>query len=358
MKKRSPANKISEARKRREAARKAWQTIRKRRRKEATQSSGTLSETGFFKVSEPKLASVRTGYGKYIIHQFNKTPSTIACGPFWELRWAFGCPLNCDYCYLRGTSRGNMKPRYVKIDHVLQALDQVFADESFNEGKPAIFNSGELADSWMNPSNMIQIVDKFEEQRKHRLLMLTKLGSNNEMVRLLSEKLRSQTIAAFSINAERVAQTYERLAAAPSSRIEAASRLSKTGYDIRIRIDPIFPITDWQKHYEDVIYSIFAEFEPNRVILGTPRGLRKTIFFARKAGVDLSWIDFLEKKETGWGWKLPFETRFEIYQFMYEKLLALGFDKNKISMCKETLQMWERMGLNYTPFTCNCYGRG
>lgn len=349
---------ILEKKKRRTAAKKAWQTIRSNRRMKLAESSKTLLEVGVLRISEPSLVSVRTTYGKRIIHQFNKTPSTIACGPFWELRWAFGCPFDCAYCYLRGTSRGNMRPRYVNIKHVLKALEYVFADDRFNNGKPAIFNSGELADSWMNPQNMIQIVDKFEEQNKHKLLTLTKFGVNNSMVRMLLERFHKQTITAFSINATKVAQLYETSAPPPMSRVEAASRLASRGYDVRVRIDPIFPINNWQKHYEDILYSMFSNFEPNRIILGTPRGLQKTILFAKKAGVDLSWIRYLEKKQTGWGWKLPFEIRFEIYQFFYDKLLALGFSKDKISMCKETLAMWKAMKLEYTPFTCNCYGRG
>jgi spore photoproduct lyase len=251
-----------------------------------------------------------------------------------------------------------MQPRYVNIKHVLGALDYIFAQNQFNEGKPTVFNSGELADSWMNPENMIKIVKKFEEQDKHKILTLTKFGVSNPMLKMLTECFHKQTIAAFSINATRVAKLYETTAPQPLSRIRAASQLSDQGYDVRVRIDPIFPIDGWQEHYQDVIYSILSKFEPRRVILGTPRGLRKTIAFGRKAGVDLSWVRFLERKETGWGWKLPFEIRLEIYRFLYEKLLALGFPKDRVSICKETLEMWKELKLNYVPLTCNCYGRG
>jgi spore photoproduct lyase len=352
-------DKVSKKKKKRqEAAEKAWQTIRKKKRKKMAESSRTLHEPGIVKISEPNLVSVRTKAGRQIIHKFDKTPPNIACGPFWELRWAFGCPLDCAYCYLRGTMRGRMQPRYVDVNYVLGALDYVFAQNQFNDGKSAVFNSGELADSWMNPVNMIKIVDKFEEQDKHKILTLTKFGINNPIVRMLTERLRKQTIVAFSINATKAARLYETRAPQPLSRIEAASQLSTYGYDVRVRIDPIFPIDGWREHYQDIVYSILSRFEPRRVILGTPRGLRKTIVFGKKAGVDLSWVEFLERKETGWGWKLPFETRLEIYRFLYDKLLALGFPKDRISICKETLEMWEELKLNYVPLTCNCYGRG
>jgi len=354
---RTSKEEILEKKKRRNAAKKAWKTIRRKKRMKLAKSSKTLLESGLLKVSEPHLTSVRTKSGRHIVHLFNKTPHTIACGPFWELRWAFGCPLNCAYCYLRGTMRGKMQPRYVNIKHVLAALECVFNDESFNNGKPAIFNSGELADSWMKPESMIQILDKFEEQDKHRILTLTKFGVKNRMVRMLKEKFHKQAIVAFSINATKVAQLYETSAPPPISRIEAASQLANLGYDVRVRVDPVFPIDNWQEHYKDIIFSIFAGFEPVRLILGTPRGLRKTILFGRKAGVDMSWTKYLEKRETGWGWKLPFQTRLEIYQLLYDHLLMLGFPKDRISMCKESLEMWKAMKAEYTPFTCNCYGK-
>lgn len=349
---------IQKKRKRKTAAKKAWKTIRNKKMEKSARFSKKLLEPGLVKASEPEIITIRTKSGSRIVHRFDKTPSSIACGPFWELRWAFGCPFDCAYCYLRGTMRGKMKPRFLNIQHVLQALQCAFSDSRFNNGNPTIFNTGELADSWMHPPNMIRIIEKFEDQQKHKVLTLTKFGADNPMLEKLKERFYNQTIAGFSINADKAALLYEKSAPSPKSRIEAASQLSRFGYDVRVRIDPIIPINEWKEQYQDLVYSILAKFEPNRIILGTPRGLRKTIIFGKKAGVDLSWTKYLEKKETGWGWKLPFEIRHEVYRFLYDKLLALGFQSQKISMCKETLEMWEAMGLDYEPFTCNCYGKG
>jgi len=355
--------------KRKRAALKAWQTIRRRRRQIYEMQVRRLDEifatrkqvttikhpldSGLVQVSVPKLISIRTSYGKGIVSQFDKTPPEIACGRFWELRWAFGCPFDCAYCYLRGTSRGSMKPRYIKIRYVLEALDEAFKGIT----EPSIFNSGELSDSWMNPKIMIQIVEKFETQHKHRLLTLTKFGSKSLMVSLLLERPRKQTITAFSVNAPEVARKYERAAPSPEERINAGRLLSGAGYDTWIRIDPIFPIESWREHYGDLLYSILSAFEPNRIILGTPRGLWKTLVFARKAGVDMSWTRYFSDEQTGWGKKLPFDVRKAIYQFMYDQLSDLGFEKQKISMCKEEVSMWREMKLNYAPLTCSCYGQ-
>jgi spore photoproduct lyase len=344
----------------REAAKKAWKTIRAKRMRDRiilTPSLELLSDYGVSQVSDkPAVSEIRTSKGRGIVCQFDKTPATICCGKFWELRWGFGCPFDCNYCYLRGTSRGNMKPRYIRVELVLEALDQVFSDLSFNNGKPAMFNSGELSDSWMNPRIMIQIVDKFEEQHRHKLFTLTKFGRKSEMVQLLLARKRSQTVTAFSINPPAVARLYERAAHPPGERIDAAKCLSNGGYDTRLRIDPIFPIEGWKKHYSDLVSMILSAFTPNRIILGTPRGLWKTIVFAQKAGVDMSWTNYFVGTETGWGKKLPFEKRLEIYRFMFDTLETQGFPVEKVTICKEEMSMWQALGKPVKPLTCNCYG--
>ena len=343
----------------REAPRKAWRTIRAKRVRERIILTPPLELLdGISQVKEkPAISTVRTSNGRGIICQFDKTPPNICCGRFWELRWGFGCPFDCNYCYLRGTSRGNMRPRYIRVELVLEALNQIFNDPSFNDGKPALFNSGELSDSWMNPRIMIQIVDKFEEQSRHRLFTLTKFGCKSEMLQLLLGKKRNQTVSAFSINPPAVAKLYERAAHPPAERIEAAKLLSNAGYDTRLRIDPIFPIEGWKEHYSELITMTLNAFTPNRIILGTPRGLWKTIVFAQKAGVDMSWTNYFAEGETGWGKKLPFEKRLAIYNFMFDKLESKGFPKEKATICKEEMTMWQALGRPVRPLTCNCYGR-
>ena len=69
----------------------------------------------------------------------------------------------------------------------------------------------------------------------------------------------------------------------------------------------------------------------------------------------MTWTKFF-KENTGWGKKLSFDDRFEIYSFFYKKLDSYGYPLYKVSICKETLPMWEALGQEYSPLTCNCYG--
>lgn len=345
--------------KHREAAFKAWKTIKKKRRERAGKDTQKILKfiepEAMHRIKHPESNRLHAGVeqtwnGNRIVVPFDKTPSDIGCGRFWELRWAYGCPLNCSYCFLRGTTRGKMKPQYVRTEHVLEALDEAFLKIS----TPSIFNAGELSDALMNPNIMAQIVDKFEEQNKHKIYLLTKFGTRN--VQFLLDKRRKQVICGWSINAAVVARKWEKSAPAPNERIEAARLVSSAGYDTRIRIDPIFPVRDWMLHYGNLIDKILESFTPNRIIVGTPRGLWKTIKYAKEAGVDMSWA-WCFKEDTSWGKKLAFEERKEIYQFLYDKLNFTGYPLSRVSICKETEAMWNALGFGYIPGTCNCYGR-
>lgn len=351
----------SSARQRR-AAKKAWKTIRNNKR--ISSSKYALSIDTYMTLE--KLATIQhpegpskdigttneiLSYSKGIISLFHKTPADIACGRFWEVRWAYGCPLDCNYCYLRGTMKGNMKPSPLKIEQVLNAIDEAFE----NIKEPSIFNTGELSDSLMYPSLMEKIIDKFEKQGKHKVALLSKMGVRN--IDFLMKKLRKQTICAWSVNAIEAAKRWEKAAAPPDERIQAAKLVSDLGYDTRIRIDPIFPIANWKSHYEDLLYRIISEFTPKRIILGTPRGLWKTIKYAREAGIDMSWSQFF-KEDSSWGKKLAFNERKQVYQFFYDKLGSMGYRQSDITMCKETTSMWTELGMHYVPLTCNCYGTG
>ena len=164
-----------EKQKHRQAALKAWETIRQKHKEQRVKGVEKLTQWIEVKkigdITHPEISEVpirEIWPGNGVIKLFNKTPDDIACGPFWEIRWAYGCPLNCSYCYLRGTMRGRMKPSYVRIEETKRCIQEAF--QHIHE--PQIFNSGELCDSLMNPPLMAEIVDLFEEQKKHKIYLL------------------------------------------------------------------------------------------------------------------------------------------------------------------------------------------
>jgi len=289
-----------------------------------------------------------------IITRFEKTPlpiklTDVVCPHFLELKWATGCPFHCSWCYLNGTLRfapRKTKPYvkdYGKIEHHVRAfLENVdWCDE--------ILNTGELSDSLMyerngNPFSKF-ILSLFGEQERHKVLFLTK---DTHVDNLLQSEHESQAIVSFSLNADAVARRFEKGAPPVAERIEAASKVSKAGYEVRVRIDPIVPVSDWENGYRSLIDEIFSKFTPSRITLGSLRGLQSTI----NQAADKSWVDYLSER-SGWGKRIEFYTRY----WMYYKLiqyLEKKYAYASIALCKETLEIWNKLGMDYRKIKCNC----
>jgi spore photoproduct lyase len=295
----------------------------------------------------------RVGDGS-IITRFERTPipsksTDVVCPHFLELKWANGCPFDCSWCYLKGTLRfrpEKAKPRikdFAKIEqHVRSFIDN-------SNGHAELLNTGELSDSLMyerngNPFSKF-ILSLFEGQERNKVLFLTK---SKNIQHLLENDYTKNAVVSFSINAHCVANKFERRAPAVEKRIQAASELAKAGYEVRIRIDPMVPVRNWEQKYRDVVDDIFSQFIPSRVTLGSLRGLQSTINNA----TDKSWVAYLSEN-SNWGKRIEANIRFLMYREVIDYLKETHNYTN-VALCKETLEIWDKLGMDYRSIKCNC----
>lgn len=287
-----------------------------------------------------------------IITRFDKTPlpkskTNVVCPHFVELKWAYGCPYDCAWCYLKGTFRFQpkgtspvVKPYKKTESHTRKFLEEVKT--------PEILNAGEIADSLMHENDELPfskfIIPIFETQELHKVLFLTK---SSNVDNLLEIEPHNQAIISFSLNAIPVAKRWEK---APSvlKRIEAAKRVFDAGYEVRVRIDPMVPVKNWQEHYLELLDLLFNSFMPERITLGSLRGLQTTI----NGCTDKSWVKYL-KESSNWGKKVDFEIRSTIYSTVINQLRS-KYKFNKVALCKETVEMWNALKIDYKKIRCNC----
>jgi len=295
----------------------------------------------------------RVGDGS-IITRFEKTPiptrpTDVVCPHFLELKWATGCPFDCAWCYLKGTLRfrpQKSKP-YVKDYERIERHVRAFLDNV--DGCEEILNTGELADSLMwekngNPFSKF-ILSLFQGQNGHKVLFVTK---SKNIEHLLEGDHRSNAIVSFSLNADAVARRFEKSAPTVAERIEAASKLASAGYEVRIRIDPMVPVPNWEDGYKELVDNIFSKFIPSRITLGSLRGLQSTINQAS----DKAWVEYLSEK-SNWGKKVESNTRYSMYHELIEFLKG-KYSYTDIALCKETLEIWGKLGMDYRNIKCNC----
>lgn len=290
-----------------------------------------------------------------IITRFDKTPSPkkltdVICPHFLELKWGYGCPFDCAWCYLKGTFRfhkDKILPGFkVKDFDKIRSHVKAFLE---NVDNPEILNTGEIADSLMYENSASSfskfIIPLFEKQSKHKVLFVTK---STRIKNLLEIYPHRQVVISFSLNAIPVANRWEKGAPSVMNRIEAAKKLSNANYKIRIRIDPMVPIESWQKYYKELVKLIFLHFIPERITIGSLRGLQSTLNVTK----DNTWKKYL-RENSNWGKKIDFTTRLRMYLDIINYLKKI-YDYNEIALCKETKAMWQKLGMDYRKIKCNC----
>jgi DNA repair photolyase len=287
-----------------------------------------------------------------IITRFDKTPKPknaldVVCPHFLELKWAYGCPFDCSWCYLKGTFRfrPNGKEPVIKDYGKIELHTKAFLEEVKT---PEILNTGEIADSLMHENSDEPfskfIIPLFETQKLHKVMFLTK---SSNVKNLLEIEPHHQAIIGFSLNAIPVAKKWEK---APPilKRIEAARKVYKASYEVRVRIDPMVPIESWKESYKDLVDLIFGNLVPERITLGSLRGLQSTI----NGCSDRSWVKYLTES-SNWGKKIDFQTRLNLYSEVIDYLKS-KYNYEKIGLCKETIEMWNSLKMNYKQIKCNC----
>ncbi|MBL7125723.1 MAG: hypothetical protein ISS58_00755 [Dehalococcoidales bacterium] len=299
-----------------------------------------------------KILTERVSDGS-IITRFDKTPIPtkeidVVCPHFIELKWAYGCPFDCAWCYLKGTFR--FQP--TKTKPVIKDLKKVeLHTRTFLEEveTPEILNTGEIADSLMGEGLSTPfskfIIPMFEKQDRHKVLFLTK---SDNIKNLLEISPHNQVIVSFSLNADEVAKKWENGAPSVDRRIEAGRKLNEAGYEVRVRIDPMVPVPEWEKLYIELVKQLFSNFIPSRITLGSLRGLQTTI----NGSTDKSWLEYL-KENSNWGKKVDFKTRREMY-IKIVNYLKENYSYDEVALCKETLAMWGSLDMDYKKIKCNC----
>jgi len=281
--------------------------------------------------------------GRYISY-FSRAPEDIVCPRFWVIKPYTGCPYSCSYCYLQGTFYGDKAPRLKDLGMVQAALRE-FVRWAGERGVRALLNAGELADSLAIPGWADRFLRAVKPilvgQEMVRILLLTKAGRESIWPLTGDPELAKVVVASFSINPGRVVELFERGAAGLESRLEAAGELQERGFEIRLRIDPIIPISSWREEYRRLISLVLNDYrlKPSRITLGTLRGLKKTLRYARERG----WAVFFTGGErTGWGMKMERGLRLQVYREIAAWIREEGF-AGDIALCKEIPEIWRML---------------
>jgi len=193
-----------------------------------------------------------------------------------------------------------------------------------------------------------------------RLILLTK----SKNVHHLGDLPTTNVLLTFSLNPECIADLWEgkfsdgvRVTPSVADRLTAALRGQEIGFEVRWRVDPIFPVPGWREAYAEFFAAAANRgHRPTRITLGTYREAQPSLrTFAEGWGLPpMEWRpEGLEKD--GAHYHMPKRQRVEIYAALRDAIHEAWRPTGHapmVALCKEPRSIRRAVGLDHE--MCNC----
>jgi len=278
------------------------------------------------------------------------------CAKFYKLTSYNNCNFWCEYCYLYLTFRNApISTHFINYDKMFKEI--ILFDQKNIPAYLRVLNLGELGD----PLAVDDITDFSKEvipfvareTKKTKLLFLTK---SDCIANLIGLEHGGRTIVSFSVNTEKVYHHLEHRTPGPVERLTAAKKVQDAGYEVRLRIDPVFEYSTWEADYRSLVDQIFSQVSPTRITIGEYRPASGLIHHIEERFPDTRLLKIIGSLVAEAG-KLRYPRK--IRQKMFKTIIdsIRKHDPNtKIALCKENNSVWKSVGLNDPGLFCNCLG--
>lgn len=276
------------------------------------------------------------------------------CAKFYKLTAHNSCNFWCEYCYLYLTFRTQpVSTHFINYEKMYGEI--VRFDKSRIPKALRLLNLGELGDPLAADyitgfaKQIITFVPKYAPRT--RLLFVTKSDCVDD---ILNIEHANQSVISFSLNTGMVFTQLEHRTASPEARLAAAAKVQEAGYEVRLRIDPIFYYSTWEKDYIELVRNIFHYLRPTRITLGEYRpanGLENHISVRFPESTLLG----INKGLTKEGGKLryPKEKRVKMFKTIADEVRNID-PSVTVALCKEAPAIWRAVGLGMKGLSCNC----
>jgi spore photoproduct lyase len=279
----------------------------------------------------------------------------VCCAPYIKLvPLSNGCPYYCTYCYLAYVYR-DYQP-FIKLNVNYDKMFEEVRTTALLSPKVVAFNMGEMLDSLAldHVSLLVERLVPFFGRLSNACLMLLTKSANVEGLLRITPNAR--TVVSWSLNPQRMIETYEIGTASLEERIGAARRCQEHGYRIRLRIDPGILSGDWRSDYAELLHRALAVLAPENITLGMLRLLPGHFALARQVygnrAAALREAGLSEEASDG-KLRYPFGQRVEFYRFLIDVIRSFN-GRMSIGLCRETPDVWSSLNRRCDPHQCNC----
>jgi len=200
------------------------------------------------------------------------TSNHICCG-YYVINAITNCPMDCSYCVLQGYLNNPFLTLYTNWDDLFQEIETFLTGDH-----PSLLRlgTGELSDSLALESifPISQCLIPFFAERHNEILELKTKSTNVDFILHLNHEGR--TVVSWSLNPPRMIEEEELGTAPLKERIDAARRCQEKGYPLGFHFDPVIDHENWEKGYQETIFQLFKQIDPQRVVWMSLGGFRYT----------------------------------------------------------------------------------
>ncbi len=264
----------------------------------------------------------------------------LTCCNYFVLNLGQQCDMNCSYCYLQSFLNSPLTHVYENIDSAIDELATLYKEhssQSFRIGTGEVIDSLSIDDLTLYSRKLIEF---FRGKDNWRLEFKSK---SNKVDQFLDLGPAPNVIVSWSINPQYIVETEEHMTASLESRLQAAEKCLRSGFQIAFHIDPMIWHPEWQENYSLLIDEITSRFKPQDmpyISIGTLRYQPEQRHLMRDRFSMQSWSLRGEMFKSSDG-KLRYDK--ELREQMFNFILQ-GFRKSspewKIFLCMETPETW------------------
>ena len=198
-------------------------------------------------------------------------PRGRSCGMSTEhyLLHGVGCPLDCDYCFIRGYASCHVPTCFVNVEELARELDRLAASNGH-----LYIHAGELADPGLfEPiTGAAKALDEVLARTSDVTVEYRTKWADVEPFMHLGA--RNNVVLAWTLTPSRIAERFERGAPPTRERIKAAARAASSGFTVGLRFDPVMHLPGWRQAYDALLDDVFREIPAasmDKAVLGVLR---------------------------------------------------------------------------------------
>ncbi len=171
------------------------------------------------------------------------------------------CIYGCEYCYLQGLLSSPNMVVFVNDSDFIAA-----AEKQLGDSQP-----GYLCISY--DTDLLAIEDIFGycatwiEYARRFPNVTIEIRTKSANIRALQNiKPPPNVILAWTLSPEHVIQRFEHKTPSLAARLSAVATAQELGWSVRLCLDPILRIQDWQAHYASLVRETFEQVSPEKII--------------------------------------------------------------------------------------------